>query len=125
MLLSMTGYGRGDGQLNNGRVVVEIRSVNHRFCEITVRTPRALAGLETKVRERVQAVISRGKINVGISFDGSEAEVGRLRVNDNVARDYLRVLRDLEEKFDLSGSIEILRSSVLRDKRGPTPPRRQ
>jgi uncharacterized protein (TIGR00255 family) len=107
MLLSMTGFGRGEGRLGSGRLQVEIRSVNHRFCEIAVRLPRSLAGLEGRIRERTQRRLSRGKINVAVGFDGPDSLAGRLRLNEEVSDAYFRVCQELKKRFRFAGEMEI------------------
>ncbi|MCA9729731.1 MAG: YicC family protein [Candidatus Eisenbacteria bacterium] len=107
MLLSMTGYGRGDAPFGTRRLQVEIRTVNHRFCEISLRLPRAIAGLENRMREYIQPRISRGKITVNVTIDGIEAPVTRLRLNDDVASSYFSILEELKQRFQLAGDLEL------------------
>lgn len=103
----MTGYGRGESALGTGKLLVEIRTVNHRFCEISVRLPRSLALLEGKTREVVQSRISRGKINVNVTLDGNDSPVTRLKLNEPISAAYFDVLDQLQKRFHLSGQIDI------------------
>ena len=103
----MTGYGRGESALGTGKLLVEIRTVNHRFCEISVRLPRSLALLEGKTREVVQSRISRGKINVNVTRDGNDSPVTRLKLNEPISAAYFDVLDQLQKRFHLSGQIDI------------------
>lgn len=107
MLLSMTGYGRGEAQIGARRVAVEVRSVNHRYCELSVRLPRVLQGLEGRIRELTQKRLSRGKITLAVTLDGAENDLGQLRVNVGAAESYLRAMRELQSKLSLGGQIEI------------------
>ena len=107
MLLSMTGYGRGEARTDRGVLQVEIRSVNHRFSEISVRLPRGLSLLEGKVRERVQERLSRGKVNVTVSLDGEEPDIGKLSLNRATAERYFEVLKELKSSFGLAGNIDL------------------
>lgn len=107
MLLSMTGYGRAEAAFERKRLSIEVRSVNHRFCEISVRLPKMLANLEAQIRERTQAKLSRGKIYVNLSLDGSDEETGALKVNDAAAAAYLTALKDLQQKLKLPGEIQL------------------
>ena len=95
MIYSMTGYGRGQ-QTNRSRdILVEIKSVNHRFFEFSSRIPRAYGFLEEKLKNYVQGRVSRGKVDVSVAIttlDGSNVEVG---VNRELARGYLNALREL------------------------------
>lgn len=107
MLRSMTGYGRGEAILGTGKLLVEVRTVNHRFCEISVRLPRSLGALEGRVREVLQTRISRGKINLNATLDGNDAPVTKLHLNESVAAAYFQVLDQLQKRFHLSGQIDI------------------
>lgn len=107
MLLSMTGLGRGEATTGQGTLQVEIRSVNHRFSEISVRLPRSLSALEARVRDRVHQNLSRGKVNVTVSVDNEDGPAGRLVLNRQAADRYVEVLRELRETYDLSGELEV------------------
>jgi uncharacterized protein (TIGR00255 family) len=107
MLLSMTGYGRGEAPFGPRRVQVEVRTVNHRFSEVSLRLPRVLAGLENRMREHIQSRISRGKITVNVTIDGVEAPVTRLRLNEEVAGSYFEILSELRQRFELTGELDL------------------
>jgi uncharacterized protein (TIGR00255 family) len=107
MVRSMTGFGRGEGVADDRRMTVEIRSVNHRFLEISTRLPRSLATLENRVRERVQGRISRGKVHVGVALDGITAPGATVRVNDEVAERYIQIFRELKARFALRGDPDV------------------
>jgi uncharacterized protein (TIGR00255 family) len=115
MLLSMTGFGRGEARTEQGSLQVEIRSVNHRFSELSVRLPKGFALLEARVRERVQEHLSRGKVNVSISLDGEESEIGRLSLNREAATRYHHILRELKETFGLTGEADLASFLTLPD----------
>ncbi|MBD3162770.1 MAG: YicC family protein [Candidatus Eisenbacteria bacterium] len=107
MLLSMTGYGRAEARGESRTLTVEIRSVNHRFGEISIRLPKSLAVLENRVRERIQKEISRGKITCGVVLDGESEELGNLRIDESLASRYVTLFRELKEKLGLPGEIEL------------------
>ncbi len=115
MLLSMTGYGRAEGRDGGRAVSVEIRTVNHRFAEISIRLPKSLGLLENRVRDRIQEKLSRGKINVAITMDGEEGEIGELKIDEGVARRYASLLRDLKERLHLKGDLELSTFVTLPD----------
>jgi uncharacterized protein (TIGR00255 family) len=106
MIRSMTGYGAAEVATDAGRLSAEIRSVNHRYCEISLRLPRSISGLEGPVRQHVTERLSRGKINLTVSWEGYEEEGGRLRVNHDVARQVVAALAELKEKYDLGGAVD-------------------
>jgi uncharacterized protein (TIGR00255 family) len=115
MLLSMTGYGRAETREGGRTLAVEIRTVNHRFAEISVRLPKSLAMLENRVRERVQERLSRGKITLSISMDGDDGELGNLRIDESVARRYAEILKELKKKLGLAGELDISTFVTLPD----------
>jgi uncharacterized protein (TIGR00255 family) len=115
MLLSMTGFGRGEARTEQGTLQVEIRSVNHRFSEISVRLPKSLALLEGRVRERVQEKLSRGKVYVTASLDGEEGQAGHLVLNREIAARYREILEDLRSNFGLGGPVDIASFLALPD----------
>ena len=107
MVRSMTGFGRGESVVGDRRITVEIRSVNYRSFEISTRLPHGLATLEHRVRERVQGRISRGKVHLGVSFNGTAASTASLRINDDVVQRYLEIFRDLKARFGLQGDPDV------------------
>ncbi len=115
MLLSMTGYGQGIGRTAEGTLKVEIRSVNHRFSEISVRLPKGLSALEGRVREKVQERLARGKVYVTVSLDGEDLQAGRLGLNREAAARYHAVLMELKSAYGLSGDIDLAAFLALPD----------
>jgi uncharacterized protein YicC (UPF0701 family) len=86
MVHSMTGYGRGEIQAPTGACVVEVRSLNHRYCEIAVKTPRSVAAIENRLREAVRARFSRGRFDVHVSVDFRAVSSRKLVVDHALAR---------------------------------------
>lgn len=107
MIRSMTGYGAGESDEAGVRTSVEVRSVNGRFCDISVKTPRALSSLEGRVREYIQAHVKRGNISVSIRRDGETAEASSLTVDIESGRRYYEGLKQLQSALDLPGEITI------------------
>jgi len=107
MVRSMTGFGRGECQDGDFRLTVEIRSVNHRFLEISSRLPRSIATLENRIRERVQGRISRGKLHVAATLDGTASGRVSLRLNEEVAALYLEIAQKAKARFGLRGDLEL------------------
>jgi uncharacterized protein (TIGR00255 family) len=115
MIRSMTGYGAAELGTEAGRLSAEIRSVNHRYCEISLRLPRSIAGLEGPVRNLLTERLARGKITLNVSWEGYEEEGGRLRVNHDVARQYLEALAELKAKYQLAGDPTVQSVAALAD----------
>ncbi len=101
MLLSMTGFGRGEVEIGNHRCQVEIRSLNHRYCDITVRLPRQASSLEPKVRRAVQSRINRGKVDVAVNLVSTGAAARDIVVDYPLAGEISRVLKQISRRFDV------------------------
>ena len=97
MIKSMTGYGRAREVLNKRDITVEVRSVNNRYLDCTVKMPRMYAFAEDAVKQHVQKAISRGKVDVFITVDASAADVAKGTVNRELAAQYAAALRELAE----------------------------
>lgn len=113
MVRSMTGYGRGEANNEQLSVTVELKSVNHRFFEASVRSPRQLAFLEDKLKSYVQSRVARGKIDIMISCDFGALASDKIEVNEVYAEEYISALKSLAEKFDIIDDISV--SSVARN----------
>ncbi len=107
----MTGYGRGEALMNGLRLTAEVRSVNHRFCELSVRLPRALSTLEAEARKLLTERLTRGKISLAVTWGGEgeqQAEPSSiLRLDQNAADRYLSLLRELKQKYGLTGEMDL------------------
>ncbi len=101
MIKSMTGYGRARMELHKRDITVELRSVNNRYLDCTVKMPRMYAFAEDAIKSRVQKAISRGKVDVFITVDASAADVAKVAVNRELAAQYAAALGQLA---DLCGS---------------------
>ena len=95
MVKSMTGYGRARATRNLRDITVEIRSVNNRFLDCTVKMPRMYAFAEAAVKARVQKAVSRGKVDVFITVDATAADVAKVNVNTALAAQYAEALKAL------------------------------
>jgi uncharacterized protein (TIGR00255 family) len=106
MIDSMTGFGRGEAQVDGYTATVELRSVNSRFCEVTIRLPRSISDRESDVQRMVKENFSRGRINVQIQVE-APAEVSSSQVVDHEAAASYRAL--LEDLRDAAGIDEPVR----------------
>ena len=104
MVKSMTGYGRAREMRNGRDITVEVRSVNNRYLDCTVKMPRAYIFAEDRMKARVQQAISRGKVDVFVTIDASAADAAVV-VNEPLARGYYDALTRLKTMFDLPGDI--------------------
>jgi uncharacterized protein (TIGR00255 family) len=111
MVRSMTGYGRGEALADGLRLAAEVRSVNHRFCEVSARLPRAFAAFEAEARKIVQDQVSRGKLSVVVTWgqDGDESSEpgGTLVLDERAAERYVELLRSVKSKYGLPGDVDL------------------
>jgi len=98
----MTGYGSGEATDGVRTATAEIRTVNHRYAEITVKLPRRYSFAEDAVKQAVKTGISRGKIDIYINLSGAPAEEVAVAVNTEAAREYMKGIRALENELKLS-----------------------
>ena len=105
MIKSMTGYGSAKGSVEGLEITVELKSVNNRFLDCSVRMPRSFLFAEDTVKTAVQKHISRGKVDVFISVDSSQAGDMTVKVNEPLLRGYLDALRHIAEEYDLPNDI--------------------
>ncbi len=107
MIRSMTGFGRELKHINGRDILVEIRSVNHRYYEFNAKIPKAYGYLEEKLKSLLNGKISRGKVEVSVSMfnaDGSEEDI---EVNQSVARGYVDALRKANEELGLNDDLAL------------------
>ncbi len=107
MIASMTGYGRAELVEENLKATVEISSVNNRFCEIQFRLPKNLSPLESKLKEIILSAISRGKINFSLTWEETSPPSSYVKLNEEVADVYHKLLSQLKERFNLPGEIRM------------------
>ena len=107
MIASMTGFGKASVEYNGKTIVAEIRSINSRFLDLSLRLPRALSEFELSIREYVRSKISRGKVSINISLNGSSEKGELLILNEDNARIYYKMANQLKELFDLPGEIDL------------------
>lgn len=107
MIRSMTGYGRGEATRDNKTISVEMRSVNHRYCEINVRMPRKLNSMENDIKSYTKNKLSRGKIDVFINFDDQSIKNENIKFNEPLAAEYMKYFAIIGEKFGLENDIKV------------------
>ena len=107
MVKSMTGYGRAEETVNGCTITVELRSVNNRYLDCSVRIPRLYLFAEDAIKSRVQNTISRGKVDVFVTLDNAGAEKVQVSVNKSVADGYYAALTKLAEEYHLSNDISV------------------
>jgi len=115
MIRSMTGYGSAEIERDGQRLSAEVRSVNHRFCEVSIRAPKLVSPFEDQIRQVVQDRFARGKINLTITWVGVGDSGETLKVNDAVADQYVQLLGRLRERYHIDSGLDLRTLAGLPD----------
>ncbi len=107
MIKSMTGYGRGEWAGEGKKVEVEIKSFNHRYCDISLRLPRRLSALENQARTLVRQRVSRGRVEIFLQAEDTSLPEQKLELDLPLAKDYYRALKSLQETLAVPGEVRI------------------
>lgn len=113
LIKSMTGFGRGKYECDGRSYTVEIKSVNHKYTDINVRLPRFLNSIEDKIRKRISNEISRGKIDVFVNFENYSNETATIKLNKELAKEYLKELKALADETGVNYNVNIMDVSKL------------
>lgn len=103
----MTGFGRAEGETTLGKVVVETRSVNHRYCDINIKLPKRLTPFENRIKEAIRTEVSRGRIDIFLKLDSLGEENVHLGVDLHLAEQYYQALQSLKESLHLKDKITL------------------
>lgn len=115
MIYSMTGYGRASEQIGNKTITTEVRSVNNRYLDCTVRAPRLYAFLEEPVKARLKAAgVTRGKVDIFINLEYTEGD-SELTLDRSTADAYLRALRELSATYEIPDGVTAMGVASLPD----------
>ncbi|TLM67921.1 MAG: YicC family protein [Deltaproteobacteria bacterium] len=115
MIDSMTGYGKGEAQAGNVALTVEIKTVNHRYADITVKLPRTLLAFENDIRRQVSQVLRRGKIDVFVNFGQAEESSVVPVLNRPLALAYRDLYTHLRNELGLFGEVSIEMIAAQKD----------
>ena len=115
MIKSMTGYGSAKGSVEDLTITVELKSVNNRYLNTSVRMPRSFLFAEDAVKNAVQSKISRGKVDVFVSVDSSASDDVVVRVNEPLLKSYIDALRHIADEYALSDDLTVSTVSRLPD----------
>jgi uncharacterized protein (TIGR00255 family) len=121
MIRSMTGFGRGEASDGVRTATAEIRSVNHRYGEISVKLPRRYGFAEDAVKRAARAGIARGKTDVSVGIVSEADSDAAVAVNGAAARQYFKGLRELQKSFDVTGEISLELLAGMPDVFRPAP----
>ena len=110
MIKSMTGFGRGEQVNDDRKIVVEIKAVNHRFCDMNVKLPKKLNYFESDIRTCLKEYIQRGKVDVFITYEDYTKSNVCVKYNKDIAAEYMTYLSSMAEDFDMQMDVK---TSVL------------
>jgi uncharacterized protein (TIGR00255 family) len=106
LIISMTGYGHGEASDGAVHAVVEIRTVNHRFLDHSIKVPRELLSRERDIKERVKQKLKRGRVYVTVNVE-TEAPGRNAKVNEPLMEHYLQALRDFAKQHGIAGDVDV------------------
>jgi len=117
MIKSMTGYGVAERDLPLGKIAVEVRSLNHKYLDISLKLPRDFFPLEPKVRDLMKKGVSRGRVDLIMRIDPSTSTVTRYRLEADMSlvEEYIHLLDSIKEKFGLKGEVTLDQIAGVRE----------
>ena len=115
MIRSMTGYGRENISKNDREYQIEIKSVNHRYLDISVKMPRQLSYLEDAIKKEISSRVKRGKVDIFITFNNNSLEGRTIKINTELAHAYITELKKLSEKEEILSDIQVTEISKYPD----------
>lgn len=107
MIKSMTGFGKGRAKSEFGNVIVEIKTINHRYFELSAKMPPKLSLIEYDIREQLQKKITRGRVNFFLDIESVDKTKRHVMLNDNLARSYRNKIKQLSKKINVSDNIAV------------------
>ena len=107
MLKSMTGFGRHEIIENGKKITVEMKGVNHRYCEISVKLPKRINFFETAVRNLLKEHISRGKVDVFLFYEDETEHQFCVKYNEEIAAEYQKYFKQMSEQFSIVNDIKV------------------
>lgn len=107
MIKSMTGFGRCEIAENNRKFTVEMKSVNHRYLDVNIKMPKKLNFFESAIRTELKKYISRGKVDIFVSYEDFSESNTSVRYNREVAAEYLKYLDQMAEEFQLDNDVRV------------------
>lgn len=107
MIKSMTGFGRFEVTENNRKFTVEMKSVNHRYLDVNIKMPKKLNFFESAIRGELKNYISRGKVDLFITYEDYSENTSTVRYNKELAQEYFKYLQQISEDFGLDNDIRV------------------
>ena len=105
MIKSMTGFGRYETVTDEYRIAVEIKSVNHRYCDLNIKLPKKFNEIENTLRMMMKEIVERGKVDVYVSYEDYAGKGTHVHYHPQIAKEYVKVAAQVAEEFELHNSL--------------------
>ena len=105
MIKSMTGFGRYETVTDEYRIAVEIKSVNHRYCDLNIKLPKKFNEIENTLRMMMKEIAERGKVDVYVSYEDYAGKGTHVHYHPQIAKEYVKVAAQVAEEFELHNSL--------------------
>ncbi len=105
MIKSMTGFGRSESVTKDRKIIIEMKSVNHRYCDMNIKMPKKLNFFEVGIRNSLKKYIGRGKVDIFITYEDYSENKSCVKYNQEIAAEYVKYLRQMAEEFDLRNDV--------------------
>lgn len=110
MIYSMTGFGRSEYSDDTRRIIIEMKSVNHRYCDISIKLPRSISRFEPEIRKRLKRYVERGKVDVFITYSNLKSSGYLVKYDRDILQQYMNHFKSIEEDF---GIVEEYKPTVI------------
>ena len=107
MIKSMTGFGRFEAGDENRKLVVEMKAVNHRYCDINIKMPKKLSFFDSSISAVMKKYIQRGKVDVFITYEDNTENTMLLKYNKDMAQAYYQALKAMSDDFDIENDVRV------------------
>lgn len=107
MITSMTGFGRGEVEQSDRSMTIEMKSVNHRYCDINIRLPRKIMFLENSLKTMIKEELGRGKIDVFITYEDRSDKTSSIVYNESLATQYMDLFKKMSETFEMNNDVQV------------------
>jgi len=108
MLISMTGFGRGEARVGNKTFSIEVKSVNHRYLDMNIRMPKQFLNFEESMRKLIKEQVRRGKVDVFVNYETLESSKGEVKVDLELAKGYYEGLKAIGEHLSITDDVNTL-----------------
>lgn len=107
MINSMTGFGRGVAEQDNRSMTIEMKSVNHRYCDINIRLPRKIMFIENQLKNMIKEQLIRGKIDVFITYEDRSDKASSILYNESLATQYMELFSKMSDTFNIENDVVV------------------